>query len=120
MLTQLEKRALIWFYSVICKYFTPFLWKNGKILLQPPNTGTQLRNCIIWTLLLATLIFRLKQLSIIAQEKNFNQLVFQGTAFIGFLEVGVFKLNIEMHKSEMVLLINQAFHFNSSWGKQFF
>ena len=116
MLTHKEQRALIWFYTISCKFCTaPFTWKCGKMFVNL-NQRFRFWNSFIWMMVLINLIFQFVQFGIVIKEKNINGSALHGTFLIAYFGHAVFKLNIEKYQSEMVHLLNQLFYMNSAWG----
>ena len=116
MLTHNEKRALTYLYTISCKFYTiPFIWKDGKMFLKL-SQRIKFWNYFSRTLLLISLIFHFMQFVEVIREKNINGSVLRGTALLSYLTLTVFKLNVEMFKSEIIHLLNQLFHINSAWG----
>ena len=116
MLTKPEREMIIWIYSLVCRFCTiPFKWKaNGMLLKQ--NYGVKYWYYLTWTLLLVTLIFELLHFPVMIRKNNLSMVVLHGSAIVGHIVLTISKLNVWMHRSEIVQLINQVFYINTFWG----
>ena len=118
MLTYREQRALLWIYTISCKFYTaPFTWKDGRMFVKLSHRF-RFWDYFTKILILITLIFQFVDFGIVVKEKNINGSVLSGTILISHLALALFKLNLEMFQSEMVHLLNQLFYMNSAWGNR--
>ena len=120
MLTQIENRFLIWFYTVSCKLWAfPLTWKNNKMILKSYDIRVQMWKWITWPLLLVTLISQFLQSPISVKKKDMDQIIVDGALLIVHLTNAMIKLNVGLYKSEMAHIITHVFRSNSSWGMSY-
>ena len=117
MLTERERRHLTLVLRACCKsYLLPFSWENDKMSLEV-NRNIIMCNSILWILLISTTIFQVLQIPTSSRNKDINGLILHGVVLLYSLTNVFYKMIIWLFKAELVQLMNQVFHINSSWGK---
>ena len=116
MLTQIEIGKFNLIYTTCCKFYTiPISWNNRRMSLNA-NPSIVRWNYIAWLLLIANLIFEIKQFPALIWENNVNGVILHGAVVVGHVGYGFLKLNILLFKDEIVQLNNQVLEINSCWG----
>ena len=119
MFTQLEMKMLGWMYNLYSKYFLiPFTWENGRMAIKAHQHLVW--NSLDGAILLSTCILKLIQLctSLENTGNDINGLVIHGILFLGGAAASLCKLNLWIHREELVKLINELLLVNSDWGNQ--
>ena len=115
MLTELETKILDRILGSCTKSVTiPFLWKSPKMLMK--SNSNRIYDVLTWLLLITSLSFKLKQLRPLLETHDINGLIIHGLFLIAYSAGTIFKLNIWLHKTELVSFVNQIMEINTSWG----
>ena len=115
MLTELEMKVLNRILGSCTKSVTiPFSWESQRMTMK--TSPSRIYNFLSWLLLLSSLSFKFSQVPLLLDNRDINGLILHGLFVVAFAASTIFKLNIWLHKTELVSLLNQIMEINHSWG----
>ena len=115
MLTEIEMKILNHILGTCTKSATiPFIWKSPRMYMK--SNPNRIYDILTWLLLISSLSFKYKQVRVLLESRDINGLILHGVFVIAFSAGTVFKLNIWLHKTELVSLVNEVMEINTLWG----
>ena len=117
MLTEIEMKMLDWVFYNCCRTVTiPFKWNRNRMSVNVTPINVIIGNYVSWFILLPLLIFEAFQILSLANSRDINGIILNGTLVLSHAANLLFKLNIWCFKEQMVQFINGILEINSSWG----
>jgi len=118
MLTKLETKIVKLVYRVCCKSFTiPFTFKKSQFLI--PAIPNKYFDLLVWFFLLSTTIYRITKTLVIIKTKEIDDIIVHGVTLFAGIANFICRLNIRIHRTEFLEVINQVMGINYTWGEYF-